>query len=49
MGLFSHFEGSVVGAPLETVRAYVDAQGTEVHARKAAAKATTNSLRVTAS
>ena len=27
------------GATLETVRAYVDAQGTEEHARKAAAKA----------
>jgi hypothetical protein len=30
---------------LETVRAYVDAQGTEEHSRKAAAKAKTNILR----
>ena len=41
----AYFVGSVGGATLETVRAYVDAQGTEEHARKAAAKAKTNSLR----
>ena len=35
----AYFVGSVGGATLETVRAYVDAQGTEEHARKAAAKA----------
>ena len=32
------FVGSVGGAPLETVRATVDAQETEAHARKAVAK-----------
>lgn len=32
----AYFVGSVGGATLETVRAYVDAQGTEEHARKAA-------------
>lgn len=37
----AYFVGSVGGASLETVRAYVDAQGTEEHARKAAAKAKT--------
>ena len=41
----AYFVGSVGGATLETVRAYVDAQGTEEHARKAPAKAKTNSLR----
>ena len=41
----AYFVGSVGGATLETVRAYVDAQGTEEHARKAKAKAKTNSLR----
>ena len=41
----AYFVGSVGGATLETVRAYVDSQGTEEHARKAAAKAKTNSLR----
>ena len=41
----AYFVGSVGGATLETVRAYVEAQGTEEHARKAAAKAKTNSLR----
>ena len=41
----AYFVGSVGGATLETVRAYVDAQGTEEHARKSAAKAKTNSLR----
>ena len=35
----AYFVGSVGGATLETVRAYVDAQGTEEHARKAFAKA----------
>ena len=34
----AYFVGSVGGATLATVRAYVDAQGTEEHARKAAAK-----------
>ena len=37
----AYFVGSVGGATLETVRAYVDAQGTEAHARKAAEKAKT--------
>ena len=43
----AYFVGSVGSATLETVRAYVDAQGTEEHARKSAAKAKTdtNSLR----
>ncbi|HVC49399.1 MAG TPA: IS200/IS605 family transposase [Burkholderiales bacterium] len=35
----AYFVGSVGGATLETVRAYVDAQGTAGHARKSAAKA----------
>jgi putative transposase len=35
----AYFVGSVGGATLETVRAYVQAQGTEDHARKSAAKA----------
>ncbi|MDX9944226.1 MAG: IS200/IS605 family transposase [Azonexus sp.] len=35
----AYFVGSVGGATLETVRGYVDAQGTEEHARKAVAKA----------
>jgi len=34
----AYFVGSVGGATLETVRAYVDAQGTEEHARKAVPK-----------
>jgi putative transposase len=34
----AYFVGSVGGATLETVRAYVDAQGAVEHARKAAAK-----------
>lgn len=34
----AYFVGSVGGATLETVRAYVDAQGSEDHARKSAAK-----------
>ncbi len=34
----AYFVGSVGGATLETVRAYVDAQGMEEHARKSAAK-----------
>lgn len=34
----AYFVGSVGGATLETVRAYVDAQGTAEHARKAKAK-----------
>ena len=34
----AYFVGSVGGATLETVRAYVDAQGTEEHARKSEAK-----------
>ena len=37
----AYFVGSVGGASLETVRAYVDAQGTEEHARKTAARAKT--------
>ena len=37
----AYFVGSVGGATLETVRAYVGAQGTEEHARKAAAKTKT--------
>ena len=37
----AYFAGSVGGATLETVRAYVDAQGTEEHARKARAKSKT--------
>lgn len=37
----AYFVGSVGGATLETIRAYVDAQGTEEHARKAKAKSTT--------
>lgn len=41
----AYFVGSVGSATLETVRAYVDAQGTEEHARKSAAKTKTNSLR----
>jgi putative transposase len=39
----AYFVGSVGGATLETVHAYVDAQGTEEHARKAVAKAKTKS------
>lgn len=39
----AYFVGSVGGATLETVRAYVDAQGTEEHARKAKAKSKTKS------
>ncbi|MDE3023182.1 MAG: transposase, partial [Pseudomonadota bacterium] len=38
----AYFVGSVDGATLETVRAYVDAQGTAGHARKSAAKAKSN-------
>ncbi len=34
----AYFVGSVGGATLETVRAYVDAQGTEEHARKSETK-----------
>ena len=34
----AYYVGSVGGATLETVRAYVDAQGTVEHARKAEAK-----------
>lgn len=34
----AYFVGSVGGATLETVRAYVDAQGTDEHTRKSAAK-----------
>ena len=34
----AYFVGSVGGATLGTVRAYVNAQGTEAHARKAAGK-----------
>jgi putative transposase len=37
----AYFVSSVGGATLETVRAYVDAQGTEEHARKTVAKAKT--------
>jgi putative transposase len=35
----AYFVGSVGGATLEMVRAYVDAQGTAAHTRKSAAKA----------
>lgn len=35
----AYFVGSVGGATLDTVKAYVEAQGTEAHARKAIAKA----------
>ena len=35
----AYFVGSAGGVTLNTVRAYVDAQGTEEHARKSAAKA----------
>lgn len=35
----AYFVGSVGGATLETVRAYVDAQGTEEHARKTVSNA----------
>jgi putative transposase len=35
----AYFVGSVGGVTLQTVRAYVDAQGTAEHARKSAAKA----------
>ncbi len=38
----AYFVGSVGGATLETVRAYVDAQGTVEHARKSAAKTNSN-------
>jgi putative transposase len=38
----AYFVGSVGGATLETVRAYVDAQGTEEHARKAKEKTKTS-------
>ena len=38
----AYFLGSVGGATLETVRAYVDAQGIEEHARKSATKAKTD-------
>jgi putative transposase len=34
----AYFVASVGGATLDTVRAYVNAQGTEEHARKSAAK-----------
>jgi putative transposase len=37
----AYFVGSVGGATLETVRAYVDAQGSEAHAHKSAMKAPT--------
>lgn len=37
----AYFVGSVGGATLETVRAYVEAQGTQEHARQAKAKAKT--------
>lgn len=39
----AYFVGSVGGATLETVRAYVDAQGTTEHARKSAAKSNAKS------
>lgn len=35
----AYFVGSVGGATLETIRAYVEAQGTEEHARKSTPKA----------
>ena len=41
----AYFVGSVGGATLETVRAYVDAQGTKGYARKSAVKTEPNSLR----
>lgn len=37
----AYFVGSVGGATLETVRAYVNAQGTEEHARKNKTRSTT--------
>ena len=43
----AYFVGSVGGATLDTTRAYVDAQGTEEHARKAVAKANQTGLRQT--
>ena len=45
----AYFVGSVGGASLETVRAYVDAQGTEAHTRKAAAKTQNQTARLTPS
>ena len=41
----AYFVGSVGGATLETVRAYVDAQGTEEHIRKSAAKKLSQTVR----
>jgi putative transposase len=41
----AYFVGSVGAVTLETVRAYVDAQGTEEHARKSAARAKTEPAR----
>ena len=41
----AYFVGSVGGATLEVVRAYVDAQGTQEHARKAVANAKANGPR----
>ena len=38
----AYLVGSVGGATLETIRAYVDAQGTTEHARKSAANAKSN-------
>jgi putative transposase len=41
----AYFVGSVGAVTLETVRAYVNAQGTEEHARKSAARAKTEPAR----
>jgi putative transposase len=41
----AYFVGSVGAATLQTVRAYVDAQGTEERARKSAAQAKTQPAR----
>jgi putative transposase len=43
----AYFVASVGGATSETVRAYVDAQGTAEHARKSAAKAKSKPARQT--
>src|SRR6202171_5563827 len=42
----AYFVGRVGGGTVGTVRAYVDAQGTEEHARKSAAKATAKPARL---
>ena len=45
----AYFVASVGGATLDTVRAYVNAQGTEEHARKSAAKGKAKPARLTPS